>query len=160
MFQKDIEGQQSIFDKALDKAKADGEACRFSGFKCNKEYRFVVADEINDNQCPHICCRLCSELLCGVKCLGSDKDKSKLTYKQIEKGFHDYGKGDFPYPEKRNDWYDVMILYRYRFGNDYKTIEVKAAYYNFEFNLYALPTEAPKASGEIVAWRYLKEEEI
>lgn len=155
-----IDGQLSIFEEALQKAKSDGESCSYSGMKCNKEYRFVVADEINDSMCPHVCCRMCSELICGVRCFGANKNKSALSYKQIEKGFHDFGKGDFPYPENRSEWYDVMLLYRYSIRKVFKTIEIKACYNDFQFSMYGLPSDVPKTTGEIIAWRYLKEAEI
>ncbi len=158
-----IDGQLSLFEDQIKKAKtnnSDVAKCRYSGFKCNKEYRFVVAEGLNDNMCPHVCCRLCSELLCGVRCSGAGRDVSPLSYKQIEQGFKNYGTGDYPRPELRPDWYDVMLLYRYRLGNIFKTIEVMAAYKDFTFNLYGLPSDAPKTTGEIIAWRYLREDEI
>lgn len=157
---QNIDGQMSLFNKAMEKAKAEGDVCAFSGHKCNKDYRFVVADEMDDCICPHLCCRMCSELMCGVRCAGAGKDKSPLSYKQIQKGFKDYGKGDYPYPELRPEWYDVMLLYRYKDGNAFKTIEIMAAYKDYQFILYGLPPVAPRTTGEIIAWRYLTEDEI
>lgn len=55
--------------------------CKFSGHSCNKEELFKVAAEDNPF-CPHVCCRFCSEELCGARCNGAEhvqdlKDEDK-----------------------------------------------------------------------------------
>lgn len=44
--------------------------CRYSGHECNKQELWRIAAEENPF-CPHVCCRQCSEALCGVRCNGA-----------------------------------------------------------------------------------------
>lgn len=44
--------------------------CKYSGHSCNKKELFRLAEEMNPF-CPHVCCRLCSEKICGVRCNGA-----------------------------------------------------------------------------------------
>lgn len=45
--------------------------CKYSGHKCNCTEIWKVADTLDDIKCPHICCRLCDQRLCGARCNGS-----------------------------------------------------------------------------------------
>lgn len=46
--------------------------CKFSGHSCNKEELFKIAAEDNPF-CPHVCCRFCSEKMCGARCNGASE---------------------------------------------------------------------------------------
>ncbi|MBQ1575213.1 MAG: hypothetical protein IIZ78_29120 [Clostridiales bacterium] len=50
--------------------------CQHSGHSCNKKNLWEVADSLDDTQCPHICCRLCSTKGCGARCNGSQEPRA------------------------------------------------------------------------------------
>lgn len=49
--------------------------CDHSEHTCNKQNLQEIADTLDDLQCPHVCCRLCSTKNCGARCNGSEEPK-------------------------------------------------------------------------------------
>lgn len=83
----DVKGR--IMSKGkLDNYKCDGQIsvfdyietlpCAFSGHTCNKKELWKVADTLDDLMCPHVCCRQCNTVCCGVRCNGSNEPE-RLT---------------------------------------------------------------------------------
>lgn len=77
-----MEGQMSIFDmypkpepKPVEIPKPVG--CQFSGHECNKVELWNVADELDETECPHKCCRQCEVRCCGARCNGSSEPEPK-----------------------------------------------------------------------------------
>lgn len=46
--------------------------CKFSNHSCNKEELWNVAVSLDNNFCPHVCCRMCSNKQCGARCNGAE----------------------------------------------------------------------------------------
>lgn len=51
--------------------------CKHSGHACNKKQLWEIAKDLDNNFCPHVCCRLCSDFECGARCNGANKEKQK-----------------------------------------------------------------------------------
>lgn len=152
-------GQMNMFGEEEDKVieVKEGQYCSYSEHSCNKTYRFTVAEGLSDEEdyCPSVCCRSCSNIDCGVRCQGAHSSKPYLTKAQVNAGFRDCGKGNYPWPENRSDFYDVRVVYRYSQGHKFTSIEVDASYNNFEFALWGLPKDVPK-SGQVIGWKYIE----
>lgn len=56
--------------------KDDKPICKYSKHSCNRKELFKLAEEMNPF-CPHVCCRMCSEKLCGVRCNGASEPQRK-----------------------------------------------------------------------------------
>ena len=77
------DGQMSIFDymaaanekqvELPDPEELPKDICQFSQHKCNRSELWRVADELDELQCPHVCCRKCNTRLCGARCNGSEE---------------------------------------------------------------------------------------
>lgn len=49
------------------------DVCKFSYHTCNKYNLWDVADYLDDVECPHTCCRICDQNMCGARCNGSEE---------------------------------------------------------------------------------------
>lgn len=69
--------------KQEEQVAADNEEknCQFSGHTCNKENLWDIADELDEVECQHTCCRECNEKLCGARCNGSEEPAAAVQEK-------------------------------------------------------------------------------
>lgn len=66
------------------KYKPEEKICKLSNHTCNKKELWKVADTFDDIICPHVCCNMCSEKLCGARCNGSQTPKEKPLCSKAE----------------------------------------------------------------------------
>ena len=116
------DGQMSIFDymaaaneKQVELPDPEGlpkDICQFSQHKCNKAELWRVADELDELQCPHVCCRRCNTRLCGARCNGSEEpQKAGDTVKMWDR-----------------DWYSFEVNPKDKGITEYDQLEVTGPY--------------------------------
>ncbi len=52
-------------------SEINSKICTFSMHECNKVELWKVAESLDDINCPHSCCRMCDNRLCGARCNGA-----------------------------------------------------------------------------------------
>ena len=76
--------------KELWNAMFEKKYCVASQHNCNKEELWKVADSLDETQCPHTCCRKCSNNDCGARCNGAPvvkKPRFDFTEEELHKIF-------------------------------------------------------------------------
>lgn len=62
----------------------ESKICNISKHICNKKELWKVADTLDEIICPHMCCNICTEKLCGARCNGAEQLKEPLCSKAKE----------------------------------------------------------------------------
>ena len=88
----DYKARKAYVDALLMKKHTEIEKipfCEHSKHTCNKKELWKVADTLDENQCPHVCCRMCNTRNCGARCNGSEEPKrTPQIYRYLRYGPH------------------------------------------------------------------------
>ncbi len=143
------------FEIREDKPKNKSDICKFTGKKCVMDYLHVMADVVNPEGCNKVCCRMCDNLSCRVKCRGVGQHICRVPEEYRENGWHEIGFGKHPFPENRGKAYEVFVLYELPIRSGKGYFALSAGYENYKFTI--LDKRDNLSKGEIVGWKYVED---